>query len=163
MFNKTFEIKLENENANEFYKNHGTFHDGDAGLDLFILEDKVLKARETTLVDLGISCQSKKFTMNPFKWIKNGFYEYFSYYLIPRSSISKTPLLMANSIGLIDQGYQGKIKMPLFNTSNFDFKIKKGERYAQLVNADLSPIEMKIVSEHKRNTSRGSGGFGSTN
>ena len=32
-----------------------------------------------------------------------------SYYLYPRSSISKTPLRMSNSTGIIDAGYRGEI------------------------------------------------------
>ena len=32
------------------------------------------------------------------------------YYLYPRSSISKTPLILANSVGIIDSGYRGNIK-----------------------------------------------------
>lgn len=80
---------------------------------------------------------------------------------MPRSSIYKTPLLMKNSVGLIDGGYKGNIKAPLYNTSTEPYELKRGTRIVQLVNSDLSPITMKIVKEH-RETSRGSLGFGST-
>ena len=40
-----------------------------------------------------------------------------SYYLVPRSSISNTPFIMANSIGIIDAGYRGFIKAKIRNCS----------------------------------------------
>ena len=76
-----------NEKAKEKYLDHGHFHDGDAGLDLYVLEDINFKSGGTNIIKFGISCQPE-----------NGK----AYYLIPRSSISKTPLRMSNSIGLID-------------------------------------------------------------
>jgi dUTP pyrophosphatase len=68
---------------------------------------------------------------------------------MPRSSISKTPLIMKNSVGLIDAGYLGNIKAPLYNTSSEPFYITRGQRYVQLVNGDLSPVNMEIVTEHR--------------
>jgi dUTP pyrophosphatase len=144
------------------YENHGSYHEGDSGLDLYIVKDQLIKAGETVLVDLGITCQSRSFDKCMWHWITKGFYKYHSYYLLPRSSISKTPLIMRNSIGLIDSGYLGSIKAPLYNTSDTDFFVKRGQRYVQLVNADLSGVNFKMVTNH-RVTSRGQGGFGSTN
>ena len=83
------------------------------------------------------------------------------YFLFPRSSISKTPLRLANSIGLIDGGYRGEIMAVCDNIKDYDFSISKGDRLFQLVSADLSTIEFKIVKELSDST-RGSGGFGST-
>ena len=51
-------IKILNENAKELYENHGHFHDGDAGLDLYILEKITISSGETKLIKLGISCES---------------------------------------------------------------------------------------------------------
>ena len=101
---------------------------------------------ETKLIKLGISCEPK-----------NGK----AYYLIPRSSISKTPLRMANSIGLIDGGYRGEIMAPCDNIKDFNYSIKEGERLFQLVASDSSPIHYEIT-DNLSETSRGSGGFGST-
>ena len=50
-------IKILNEKARSFYENHGHFHDGDAGLDLYVLEDIEFAPGETKLIKLGISCQ----------------------------------------------------------------------------------------------------------
>lgn len=158
---KTFLLKIEDSINSELYKNHDTYHKGDAGLDLFITEDYTIQPNETVLVNMGVRCQSRSIDPCVWNWLRGNFYKYHSYLLLPRSSISKTPLIMKNSIGLIDAGYLGNIKAPFYNTSSEPFKIRRGERYVQLVNSNLSPVSMKIVNEH-RNTTRGIGGFGST-
>ena len=50
-------IKPNNDTAREFYRNHGHFHDGDAGLDLYVLEDIHFEPGETKAIKLGISCE----------------------------------------------------------------------------------------------------------
>ena len=40
------------------YKNHGHFHEGDAGLDLFIIENQIPNPGETSRIKLGISCEN---------------------------------------------------------------------------------------------------------
>ena len=139
-------IKPLNDIARDFYENHSHFHKGDSGLDLYILENQIFKPGETNKIKLGISCEAENNE---------------SYFLFPRSSISKTPLRMANSIGLIDGGYRGEIMAVCDNIKDFEFKINKGDRLFQLVSADLSAINFKIVNNLSE-TDRGSGGFGST-
>ena len=139
-------IKTLNDTAKEMYDNHGHFHEGDAGLDLYVLEELEFLPGETHLIKLGISCQPI-----------NGK----AYYLFPRSSISKTPLRMSNSIGLIDGGYRGEIMASCDNIKNAPYIIKKGQRLFQLVATDSSPISYKIVDSLEDST-RGKGGFGST-
>lgn len=158
---KTFLLKVEKESDKELYTSHSTYHRGDAGLDLFITEDLTFAPGETKLVDLGVSCQSRSVSRCPKNWVVGKFYKYWSYFLMPRSSISKTPLIMRNSIGLIDSVYTGNLKCPFYNTSSEPFTIKRGERYVQLVNCDLSEIEFRLVDD-LRTTSRSNGGFGST-
>lgn len=158
---KTFLIKVLDDTDKNFYENHGTYHKGDSGLDLYIITDQIIQPGETKLINLGIQCQNQSFDPCIWHWFTKGFTKYHSYYLLPRSSISKTPLIMRNSIGLIDSSYLGPIMAPLYNTSNEPFHLKRGERYVQLVNSDLSNIHLKCVENH-RSTSRGSGGFGST-
>ena len=139
-------IKPLNDIARDFYENHSHFHKGDSGLDLYVLEDQLFKPGETNKIKLGISCEAK-----------NGE----SYFLFPRSSISKTPLRMANSIGLIDGGYRGEIMAMCDNIKEFQYKVSKGDRLFQLVSSDCSSITFELVEELS-DTSRGSGGFGST-
>ena len=139
-------IKPHNNTALEFYRNHGHFHDGDAGLDLYVLEDLHFEPGETKAIKLGISCEPK---------------DGIAYYLFPRSSISKTPLRMANSIGLIDGGYRGEIMAVCDNIKSVAYTAEKGQRLFQLVAMDNSPIQYELVEELEMST-RGIGGFGST-
>ena len=139
-------IKPLNDLAKEYYSKHNHFHKGDAGLDLYILKDQTIKAGETVKIKLGISCEN---------------IDGKGYLLFPRSSISKTPLRLANSIGLIDWGYRGEIMAVCDNIKDYDFSISKGDRLFQIVSSDMSSIEFEIVNKLSE-TTRGSGGFGST-
>ena len=139
-------IKTLNKTAERMYSSHGHFHDGDAGVDLYILEETIMFAGETKLIKLGICCEPADGK---------------AYYLFPRSSISKTPLRMSNSVGLIDGGYRGEIMASCDNIKDFDCTIKEGQRLFQLVAVDSSPISYKVVEELSE-TTRGDGGFGST-
>lgn len=151
-----FLIKCKTNDVKDMYSNHSTYHKGDSGLDLFMIDDITIEPGKMKLVGLGIQCQLQSKSWYCL-WKKN----YHSYMMFPRSSICKTPLRLANSIGLIDGGYLGELKAALYNTSNEPFTIKKGERYVQLVVPDLTEVSFEIVSE-LRDTSRGKGGFGST-
>ena len=139
-------IKPHNDTAWEFYRNHGHFHDGDAGLDLYVLEDIHFEPSETKAIKLGISCESEDGK---------------AYYLFPRSSISKTPLRQCNSVGLIDGGYRGEIMAAVDNIKDEPYTVEPGQRLFQLVAMDGSPIHLELVSELTE-TGRGKGGFGST-
>ena len=139
-------IKPHNDIAWEFYQSHGHFHVGDAGLDLYVLEDIHFEASETKAIKMGISCEPEDGK---------------AYYLFPRSSISRTPLRMANSIGLIDGGYRGEIMAVCDNIKTEGYTVEKGQRLFQLVAADSSPIEYELVEEIEM-TTRGTGAFGST-
>jgi dUTP pyrophosphatase len=152
-----FLIKCKTDEIKEMYKNHSTYHKGDSGLDLFIVNDVVIEPGETKLVNLGIQCQLQSSSWYcPWKKLYN------SYMMFPRSSISKTPLRLANSVGLCDAGFCGELKAPLYNTSSQPFHLKKGDRYVQLVTPNLKQPSFEIV-DVLRNTSRSDGGFGSTN
>ena len=139
-------IRPHNPDSKQQYENHGHYHAGDAGLDLFIMEDLTIPAGETVALKLQISCEPE--SGKP-------------YYLMPRSSISKTPLRMSNSIGLIDGGYRGEIIAMVDNIKQTDYSVSSGDRLFQLVAMDGSPISFELVSELS-DTTRGTGGFGST-
>ena len=71
---------------------------------------------------------------------------------------------MANSIGLIDSGYNGNLlaKVDIIKNMKQDILIKKETRLFQICSHDLKPFkEIKFVSSLP-NTVRGTGGFGST-
>ncbi|KAF4742221.1 hypothetical protein FOZ63_026115, partial [Perkinsus olseni] len=84
-----------------------------------------------------------------------------SWLLMARSSISKTPLRLSNSIGLIDQGYRGEIIAAVDNIKNEAYTVKGGDRLVQAVGFDGKGITMELVEELDE-TTRGEGGFGST-
>ncbi|CAD2104330.1 dUTP pyrophosphatase [Plasmodium vinckei petteri] len=152
----------------EMYKNHKTHHEGDSGLDVFIIKDEVLKPKTTTFVKLGIKATALQYKCNYYyKSDKNNSNNKeneivnTSFLLFPRSSISKTPLRLANSIGLIDAGYRGEIILALDNTSDQEYTIKKNDKLAQIVSFSGEPLSFELVTELDE-TSRGEGGFGST-
>ena len=86
-----------------YYKTHSAAYKEDSGIDLFIMEDLEIAPGHTELVDLGVKCQLRSIEWSPIMWIKNkSIWKYHSYLMFPRSSISKTPLRLANSVGLCD-------------------------------------------------------------
>ena len=87
------------------------------------------------------------------------------YYMYPRSSISKTKLRLANSVGIIDAGYRGHIMAMLDVIGKTDYEGKAYERYIQICAPGLIPITVEIVENIEalgEKTERGQGGFGST-
>jgi dUTPase len=87
-----------------------------------------------------------------------------AYWLAPRSSISRTPFTLANSLGLIDAGYRGIIKAALRTNGAAEFTIEAYQRLTQLAAPDLLPwLEVRVVDRlPDAETTRGAGGFGST-
>ena len=139
-------IKTLTQNAKNFYENHGHFHQGDAGLDLFIIDALTIRPGETAIIKSNIACENT---------------DEMPYLLMPRSSISKTPLRQCNSVGLIDAGYRGEIMAAVDNIKDIPYTVEPGQRLFQLVSMDGAPITFEIVSELSQ-TDRGDGGFGST-
>lgn len=118
-------------------------------------------------LDLKVCCSAKMF-LDSGKNFNTG------YYMYPRSSISKTQLRLANSVGIIDAGYRGHL-MGMFDVVNIpknehddkeaDYFGNKFERYLQICAPGLVPIIVEVVhskEELGEQTARGSGGFGST-
>ena len=81
--------------------------------------------------------------------------------LAARSNLCLRGLLMANGVGIIDAGFAGEIKVPLYNAGNTPSNVLAGERIAQLV---ILPCELPTFRrvDELEETERGEGGFGST-
>lgn len=80
----------------------------------------------------------------------------------PRSGLAaKKGITVLNAPGTIDADYRGEIGVILINLSDEDFIVENGERIAQLVIARHERAEWAEVN-NLTETSRGSGGFGST-
>ena len=81
--------------------------------------------------------------------------------LFPRSSVSKTCLSLANSVGVVDSGYRGEIMLKYRHCNNLNPAYKVEDRVGQLMIIPYPKIEL-IEVEELSTTDRGDGGFGST-
>ncbi len=140
------------EGAQELYTSRETesAFGADAGWDLHCTTDATINPGETVHIDfgIGVSCTMNGDTPIPLL-------------LMPRSSISKTPLRLANSIGLIDAGYRGNLKAAVDHRGTEPYTIKRGDRLFQLVAMPTQGMGWSTVGELDA-TERGDGGFGST-
>ena len=124
---------------------------GDAGLDLYCPGDMKILPGQTVKIDFKIQCEG----------LSDNDDRNVCYYLYPRSSISKTPLRLANSVGIIDSGYRGNLMAVVDNISKEHFQIQRGQRLFQICGRYLEPIHLTLVEELS-DSERGNGGFGST-
>ncbi len=122
---------------------------GSAGMDLraHLEKDVVLKPLERSIIPTGL------FMALPLGYEAQ---------VRPRSGLAaKYGLTVLNSPGTIDADYRGEVGVILVNISNTDFTVKNGERIAQLVISKHARGDWVSV-QNLSDTSRGSGGFGST-
>lgn len=121
-------------------------HGSDSGYDLTLIK-KIKTVDDVDFFTTGIQVEPP-----------HGYY----FDLVPRSSISKTGYMLANSVGIIDQNYRGDIIVPLRKVNKNAENIVLPCKIAQLIPRqwyDLTPIEADTLDI----TSRGEDGFGSTN
>ena len=147
-----------------------------SGFDLFVADETVFdKDFQTKFVDLKIRAELIYCDRNMQGVVEteageqievNGGSYSSAYYLYPRSSLSKTPLMLANSVGIIDAGYRGNImaavrKLPADSPNGYT--VEKHTRLFQICHSTLCPVFVVLVAESELNQSeRGDGGFGST-
>jgi len=123
---------------------------GDAGMDLTTIENPNIK--ETYIeYDTGLSMEIPEGHVG---------------FLFPRSSVSKTDLVLANCVGVVDSGYRGPVKLRFkivggCKTKNRDKDYKKGDRIGQIIIMPVPNFKFEEV-DSLTDTSRGEGGFGST-
>jgi dUTP pyrophosphatase len=80
----------------------------------------------------------------------------------PRSGLAaKHGVTVLNSPGTVDADYRGEVCVLLINHGDQPFPIRRGERIAQMVIAQVARVELVPVTSLSA-TDRGSGGFGST-
>lgn len=84
--------------------------------------------------------------------------------IFPRSSISKTPLSLANSVGIIDSGYRGEIsfrfKRIIEDREHLEYQA--GDRIGQLMVIPIPRLELEETTNDLSETVRGIGGYGSS-
>jgi len=80
----------------------------------------------------------------------------------PRSGLAlRHGITLLNSPGTIDSDYRGEVKVILVNLGSEDFLLRRGERIAQLVIAEVERAEFTEETDLD-GTGRGAGGFGHT-
>lgn len=118
-----------------------------SGVDLYSAQDLTLKSGAFQMVETGIAIEMPKGLEAQVR---------------PRSGLAaKSGIGVLNSPGTIDADYRGEIKVILFNFSKKSFKIKKGDRIAQLVFSKITKVRLQEDTKLTK-TFRGSGGFGHT-
>ena len=135
-------IRVHHPEVEDLYRGHGTFYSGDAGLDLFAPEAVVVPAgARGFILDLGISTEMIELSTE----LENS--RNISYYLYPRSSMAiRTPLRLANSVGIIDAGYRGRLGAIVDNLSDQDYTVSPGDRLVQICLPNLHPFSFELVS-----------------
>lgn len=121
---------------------------GDAGADLYAVEEITLKPGERALVKTGIAIA-----------LPEGYVGL----VHPRSGLAlKNGISVVNTPGTIDSGYRGEIGVVLINHDlNESFSVKVGDRIAQLVIQKFEVGVFKTTTELPK-SERASGGYGST-
>lgn len=85
------------------------------------------------------------------------------FYIYPRSSLSKTPLRLANCVGIIDSGYRGRL-MGYFDLLEEEYRVSQYQRLVQICAPNLQPFHIYMIDNINSlgETQRDEGGFGST-
>lgn len=139
---KTINIKIDNKGC-EPLKKHRT----DAGHDLRLNQPTVtISPGQTILLHTGVTVE-----------IPSGY----AGFVVPRSSLGSKGLNLANTVGVIDSDYRGEIMVPMVNRSESQIKIEKYDRFAQLIIIPVFIGKLRVTGT-LTDTTRGTGGFGST-
>ena len=120
-------------------------HEGDAGMDLYSVEDYVLKPGEKIIVKTGIAIEMPE---GYFGSIRD------------RSGLAARYAIHVLA-GVIDCHYRGEIGVVIINLGKEEFSISKGDRIAQVLIQTVEHVNILEVNELSE-TSRGKDGFGST-
>lgn len=122
-------------------------HKGDAGMDLYSIEEVVIPPGKTALIKTGISIQLPKMTEAQVR---------------PRSGLAlKNSITVLNTPGTIDEGYRGEVGVILINHGVSDFTVTKHMKIAQMIVKPIYDINVLEV-DNLSDSDRGEGGFGST-
>jgi len=122
-------------------------HASDIGYDIYSVENYNITPKKVTKVKSGVSIELP---------------ENYGGFILPRSGLaSNHSITSINSPGLVDPGYTGELIIPLFNHSDENYELVKGERFAQLVIINVKNITFNTVVQLKK-SERSNKGFGST-
>jgi dUTP pyrophosphatase len=116
-----------------------------AGYDLYAAKPTSIPSRGKALVSTDLSIATPEGTYGR---------------IAPRSGLAAKNFIDTGA-GVIDADYRGEVKVLLFNHSEVDFEVKKGDRVAQLVLERIYTPDIVEVEDLEESV-RGAGGFGST-
>ncbi|MFA6215200.1 MAG: dUTP diphosphatase [Patescibacteria group bacterium] len=119
-------------------------HFGDAGLDLYALENDQIEPGQIKRIDFGFALE-----------LPNGFVA------LTRDRSSFGKIGIHNLGGVFDCGYRGEYNCTLINLNSETYQIKKGDKVTQLVIFPVACAELEETDDLSQ-TSRGAGRFGST-
>lgn len=119
-------------------------HSTDAGLDLYSPKNVIVCARQSEVIKTGVHVELPEGCAG---------------LLVSKSGLNVKHGLL--STGLIDEGYTGEIAVKLYNHSESDYLIKRGDKISQLVVIPVRYESVKLV-DRLDETERGNNGFGST-
>ncbi len=153
-------LVLDGEEKANFYKDKYDMTDTNAGFDLYS-NTNVHIEQTPEFISFGIAVRLLKVQLLPGGTSNDYFRTESHFWLIPRSSIYKTGLIMANSTGVIDKSYRGELKAPVWSmTANSN--VARGDRLFQIVAPDMGWIRNVRLVISMPDAERGAGGFGST-
>lgn len=122
-------------------------HKGDAGLDLYSIEEKVIEAGEIGFIKTGIIIELPENTEAQVR---------------PRSGLAlKYGITVLNTPGTIDEGYRGEISIIIINHGKNSFKVEKQMKIAQMVIKPTITVDVEEVN-CLSDSDRGQKGFGSS-
>lgn len=122
-------------------------HPGDAGMDLFSIQEKTIDYGKSALIKTGIMIELPENTEAQIR---------------PRSGLAlKHGITVLNTPGTIDEGYRGEIGVILINHSKESFEVKKGMKIAQMVVKPVYTVKLEEVKD-LTSSKRDKEGFGST-
>ncbi|OUZ38755.1 deoxyuridine 5'-triphosphate nucleotidohydrolase [Solibacillus kalamii] len=143
--NMSIQLKIKKTHPNAVLPKQA--REGDAGMDLSAVEERVLLPGEYGLIKTGLQIELPEGTEAQVR---------------PRSGLAlKHGITVLNSPGTIDAGYRGEIGVILINHGKEPFTIEKGMRIAQLV---IQYVLQVFIEETDKlsDTERGDKGFGSS-
>ena len=139
-------VKFKKLNKDAIIPNYA--HPGDAGLDLYSIQDDIIEPLTWKLIPTGLACILPEGTEGQVR---------------SKSGIAlKNGVFVLNTPGTVDENYRGEIGVILYNLNTKEpFVIKKGQKIAQYVINSIEYVDTLEVEELDE-TNRGKGGFGST-
>jgi dUTPase len=146
--------------ASEFTPN-----DGNAGVDLLCVNDQIVnQGANATLLGLGVKARMVRHWQEYVFGAAMKKKGYCHYWLAPRSSIWKSGVRQANSIGVIDKSYRGELMGAVLSNVDGPVSITANTRLFQVLAPDMGSITQVILKPLSEldSTERGEGGFGST-